>query len=473
MSTGLARVTINAPQRRVDVALPEHVPLAELLPDVLRHAGEDLADEGEKHGGWLLRRADGVTLREGQDLHHQGVRDGEVLHLVPAADEWPELDYDDVVEAIAEGARRRGGVWTPATTRTATLVAAAVPLTLGLLPLLASAGRNSTGFVGLGLAALLTLTGTIASRAYAYAAAGITLTACALPYAFLGAATVVTSYDKFTPYDNSGPLAWIGAPETVAGSVAVLLFAAFGAAGVAAGTRFFAAAMTTALLTALTAVISLVLPAVAAAAVLISVLVCGIALLPLLAVRLGRAPRPPITLPAETGPADTLDRAAVFKAVARTDELLAGMLLGHAVLAAGAFILLATAGTLSARLLTAVSAIALLLRCRLFVTRRQRLPLLAGGLIGLLTLGVDLLHPPSGVPFSNLIGSDVASAAALTTGAALIALLIVVAGATYADRPPSPYMSRAADLLDTAAVISVIPVACAVTGLYTAVSGLT
>ena len=41
MSAGLARVTINAPQRRVDVALPEHVPLAELLPEVLRHAGEE------------------------------------------------------------------------------------------------------------------------------------------------------------------------------------------------------------------------------------------------------------------------------------------------------------------------------------------------------------------------------------------------------------------------------------------------
>ena len=45
MSPGLARVTISAPQRRVDVALPEQVPLAELLPEVLRHAGEGLADD--------------------------------------------------------------------------------------------------------------------------------------------------------------------------------------------------------------------------------------------------------------------------------------------------------------------------------------------------------------------------------------------------------------------------------------------
>src|SRR3954470_11431699 len=103
MSVGLARVTISAPQRRVDVALPEHVPLAELLPEVLRHAGEGLADDGEKHGGWLLRRTDGVALATGQGLFPQGVRDGEVLHLVPAREEWPELEYEDGVAARPAG----------------------------------------------------------------------------------------------------------------------------------------------------------------------------------------------------------------------------------------------------------------------------------------------------------------------------------------------------------------------------------
>ncbi len=68
MSTGLARVTISAPQRRVDVALPEQTPLAELLPEVLRHAGEGLADDGEEHGGWVLRRADGAVLATARPL---------------------------------------------------------------------------------------------------------------------------------------------------------------------------------------------------------------------------------------------------------------------------------------------------------------------------------------------------------------------------------------------------------------------
>src|SRR2546425_907923 len=55
-ATGLARVTVSAPQRRLDVALPEHAPLAELLPELLRHAGIGLPDAGQAHGGWGLRR---------------------------------------------------------------------------------------------------------------------------------------------------------------------------------------------------------------------------------------------------------------------------------------------------------------------------------------------------------------------------------------------------------------------------------
>ena len=158
MSVGLARVTISAPQRRIDVALPEHVPLVELLPEVLRHAGEGLADDGERHGGWLLRRTDGVALTTAQGLFPQGVRDGEVLHLVPAREEWPELEYDDVVEAIAEGARRRGTVWTPASTRTATLLSGALLLAFGLVAVLsAGSAWGGAAYVGLGVGLLLSM----------------------------------------------------------------------------------------------------------------------------------------------------------------------------------------------------------------------------------------------------------------------------------------------------------------------------
>ncbi len=476
MSVGLARVTISAPQRRIDVALPEHVPLAELLPEVLRHAGEGLADDGERHGGWLLRRTDGVALATAQGLFPQGVRDGEVLHLVPAREEWPELEYDDVVEAIAEGARRRGTVWTPASTRTATLLSGALLLGLGLVAVL-SAGPawNGAAYVGLGVGLLLALCGVTASRAYGDARAGAVLGTCAMPYAFAGGAVLVASgaADRVGVF---APLPWVGGPELLSGSVALLLVAALGGIGVSASLRLFTAGATVGLLGALTSLVSMLTTAAGAAAVLVSVLVCGIGMLPLLAIRFGKMPTPPVTLPTGseadgfTGaqPAASLDaarerpdRATVFAAVSRTEELLAGMLLGHAILAAGGFVVLATAGSLSARILITVSAAALLLRSRLFVTLRQRVPLICGGLVGVTALGVDLLW-------------DAGPGLLLAVSAAglLLALATVAAGATYSRRPPSPYLGRAADLLDTLVVVSVIPVACAVVGLYSAVGNI-
>jgi type VII secretion integral membrane protein EccD len=475
MSVGLARVTVSAPQRRVDVALPEHVPLAELLPEVLRHAGEGLADDGERHGGWLLRRTDGAVLTTAQGLFPQGVRDGEVLHLVPAREDWPELEYDDVVEAIADGARRRGAVWTPESTRTATLLAGAVLLALGLVAVLAAGpGWSGAAYVGLGAGLLLALCGVTASRAYGDAHAGAALGACAMPYAFAGGAVLIAAgaTDRVGVF---GPLPWLGGPELLSGSVALLLVAVLGGVGVAAGLRVFAAGVTVGLLGAATGLVSMLTTAAGAAAVLMSVLVCGIGVLPLLAIRFGKMPTPPVTLPtggdAEgfTGaPSNSLDaarerpdRATVFAAVTRTEELLAGMLLGHAVLSAAAFLVLATADGRSAPILVGVSAAALLLRSRLFVTLRQRVPLICAGLAGVTVLGVDLVW-----------GADAGTLLAVSAAGFLAALATVAAGATYSRKPPSPYLGRAADLLDTLVVVSVIPVACAVVGLYQAVGNI-
>ena len=472
MSVGLARVTISAPSRRIDVALPEHVPLAELLPEVLRHAGEGLADDGEKHGGWVLRRTDGVALVTTQGLYPQGVRDGEVLHLVPAHNDWPELEYDDVVEAIAEGARRRGSAWTASSTRTATLAAAGVLLGVGLIAImLVGPAWNAAAYVALAVAVVLAFAGVTASRAYNDGRAGAALGAYAMPYAFAGGAVLVGSTDRVGVL---APLPWLGDSELLAGSVALLIVAVLGGVGVAAALRLFTGGVVVGLLGAVSAVVGMFTTAAGAAAVLISVLVCGIGAMPLLAIRFGKIPTPPVTLPTGTdGSAgftagsvldsarERPDRESVFAAVTRTEELLAGMLLGHAVLAAGAFVVLATSGSLSSRILLAVSATSLLLRSRLFVTLRQRVPLVVGGLVGVFALGISLLRSANALLLLVLV-----------VAALLLAIVTVVAGATYSTRPPSPYLGRAADLVDTLVVVSVIPVACAVVGLYDAVGNI-
>ncbi|MDO3703675.1 type VII secretion integral membrane protein EccD [Micromonospora sp. C28SCA-DRY-2] len=464
MTIGLARVTISAPQRRVDVALPEQVPLAELLPEVLRHAGEGLADDGERHGGWVLRRTDGAVLATAQALLPQGVRDGEVLHLVPARAEWPELEYDDVVEAIADGARRRGGAWSPGATRATVLAGAAVPLAVGLLAVLAGGPARGAGWPAAAVVALLlTLAGTVASRAHGDGPVGATLGGYALPYAAAAGALAVSTGDPVGPL---APVRWLGAPELLAGSVALLLVSVLGLVGVATRLRVFVAGAVVGMAGALAALGGLLLDPAGTAAVLLCVLVFAVGAVPLLAIRLGKVPLPPITLPTDApGGAERVrdlpDRGRVYAAVARTEEMLTGMLLGHAVLAAAAALVLGVAGGTAGRVLVAVAGAVLLLRSRLFVALRHRVPTVVAGLAGYAVLGA-VLAARSG-PAGRLV---------LVAGGLALALLAVAAGSTYARRPVSPYLGRIADLTDTALVVSVVPVACAVLGLYERARGL-
>src|SRR5262245_12161546 len=101
----------------MDLAIPDSMLIGELLPHLLRHAGDGLGDEGERQGGWVLRRATGTVLEPTRSLVAQGVRDGDLLHLAPGRVDWPELAYDDVVEVIAAGARRGGRSWGNVATR--------------------------------------------------------------------------------------------------------------------------------------------------------------------------------------------------------------------------------------------------------------------------------------------------------------------------------------------------------------------
>ncbi|BCJ59817.1 type VII secretion integral membrane protein EccD [Micromonospora endophytica] len=464
MTIGLARVTVNAPARRVDVALPEQAPLVELLPEVLRHAGVGLADDGEQHGGWVLRRADGTVLATAQTLLAQGVRDGEVLHLVPARAEWPELEYDDVVEAIVDGARRRGGGWSSRATRAAALGGAAVPLAVGLLALLTGGpGQPAGALAATGVAVLLVLAGTVLSRAQGDGPAGATVGGYALPYAAVAGALAVSSGDPVGPL---APLRWIGAAELLAGSAALLLVSVLGLLGVATRLRIFVAGAVTGAVGVPAALGGVLLGSAGAAAVLLCVLPFAIGAIPLLAIRLGKVPLPPITLP--TGAAEDPDRARdlpdrgrVYAAVARTEEMLTGMLIAHAVLTVAAAVVLGVTGGNTGRVLVAVASAVLLLRARLFAAVRHRSPLVLAGSAGYAVLGAVLATGAG--PTGRLV---------LAVGGVLVALVVVAGGSTYARRPVSPYLGRFADLTDTVLVVSLVPIACAVLGLYERARGL-
>lgn len=453
---GLTRVTIAAPRRRIDVALPEHVATAEILPGLLRHAGDDLADAGEKHGGWVLRRHDGSALDPARTLGAQELRDGEVLHLLPRRDDWPEMDYDDVVDAIATGARRNGTAWTRASTRRCGLAVAAgvLVLALGLL-FLAGPPWTVPGISAVAVAVVLVGAATLLARVLPDSLAGAVLGAAALPYAFVGALVAVL---------GPATLGEVGAAELLLASSTLVLAGVGVLIGVGDRLQWPVAAIVTGLGGVLGASLSYAgtTPG-GAAAVVVSLAVALVPAVPLLAMRLGKLPMPALPTTVEDLLRDEKmpSRATVYGLVVRSDELLTGMLLGASVVSSVCLVFLVLEGGNSQLALVAIVSAASLLRARLFPTVRQRVPLLALGLAGLstLALGSALYDPVLSVPV-------------LVPVMLVVAAVVVTAGLVYSRRNPTPYFGRVADILDVLLVIAVVPVTCGTLGLYDWVRGL-
>jgi type VII secretion integral membrane protein EccD len=453
----LARVTIAAPTRRLDLALPDNMLVAELLPHLLRHAEGALGEPAERYGGWVLRRATGTTLDPGKNLAAQGVRDGELLHLDPAREDWPELAYDDVVEVIAGGARRAGRSWSPSATRRTGLAVTAAALILGLAGLAATGpGWVVPGVIALIVSLACAVLGILLSRAFKDANAGAVVAASGLPYAFFGGAWLLTR-----PGDG---FLDVGAPGLVLGSSALLVVSVLCHAGVAGLTRFFVAGIAAALTGMLAAALSLSgMSGEGAAAVALTAAIGLLPAYPVVAGWLGRLPFPDLPNRAEDILKDVQmpRRADVFAAVVRASEVLTGFILSAAVCSIVAMTWLALSTPDVPAVLLMIAAIAaLLLRARLLPTPQQRVPLLVAGLLGLAGLGIGP------VVTGAVSGVVLVAVAAAVTAVALPSALI------YSRKAPSPYLGRAADILDIIAIMALIPLACAVIGVFDDIRGL-
>lgn len=456
-TTGLVRVTVAAPARRIDLALPERAPLAELLPGLLGHAGEDLADAGAMAGGWVLRRADGAVLEPARTLAAQRVRDGEVLHLTHAQTDWPELEYDDLVDAIATGSARTGATWGPRHTRTTGLGLGALAVALCLAAVLRS-GPPWTGpaWWSIGVAAVLLAAALLLARAGGDTGAGAVTAAVALPFAFAGGGLV---------FAGDRGLFDLGAAQLLGASAALLLAAVVGLLGVVDRAAVFVGAATIGVFGVLGGWLATLdsLEGYEAAALIAGL---GLAFSPILAplsVRLSRVPMP--VLPKEA--ADLLrddpqpPRTAVYAAVLRADSLLTGMIAGLGIVVVPCQALLITSGSEAGLILVMILTVGYLLRARLYPIVRQRVSMLTAGLAGAVCLALGPLMSDR---------ADLLSMAGPVL--LLVGVLAALLGVVHSTRAASPYLGRYAEILEVIVVLAIVPVMCSVLGLYGYVRGL-
>ncbi|MFF1794055.1 type VII secretion integral membrane protein EccD, partial [Kitasatospora sp. NPDC058263] len=217
-TTGFCRVTVVAPDSRIDVALPEDVPLADVYPEVLRLSGQTQPD-GAPTGFHLVRR-DGTVLDSGLPLAAQQVRDGDLLSLRPFAESLPPAVYDDVADAIATAVEADRRFWSPELMRAFGLIGAGVLLTLlGFALWFSDLRHDMHGLPGVlsgVIAVVLTALAGVRARVYQDAWAALALGLGALPHALIGGSGLIAVAH---PWDGPGRL------QFLTGCVAVLVVA--------------------------------------------------------------------------------------------------------------------------------------------------------------------------------------------------------------------------------------------------------
>jgi type VII secretion integral membrane protein EccD len=475
------RVTVVSENARIDLALPGHCTIAELLPALVNATGA-----GGDAASWALHRLAGPALPVDRTVASSGLHDGEVLRLLPAGSAPTEIVFDDFIDAVASNVSTARGRWRPEWSRRVALAvavaafagastaAAVAPvqqigsLVAGLVAVLllvagvlvarripapARAETTEVGTVGPGATATATATGSGSGAAEGVRATGAAIAAAGMPGLL---AAILTA--PILPTLN-------GPERLTAAAAGVVVYALLAAALLAAHRIWFLVAAGVSAGAALAVATSTAggFPARAAAAVMLVLAVLCTPAFPALSLRLAKLPAPEV--PADIATFRAAEQPTPATQVAdRTraaQDALTALLAGATLTVVLAGTVLVIAPDAFGLLLTTLGALALVVRSRAYTHAGQRIALLTGG---------ALLLPASALATAKLGGG-----APLLAGVAVLlaGLGCAVHAVRAGRRAPSPYWGRILDIFDFVAVTALIPVAAAVLGLYRSAQSLT
>jgi type VII secretion integral membrane protein EccD len=454
-------VTVVAPRRRVDIALPTQVPFADLFPTVARFCGLDHADLVREPGGWVLQRLGHPPFGLSATVASAGVHDGEVIYLRPKSVEMPPVISDDIADEIA-GVHNGPGRWTAADAPWVAIGASAAGLLAGAV-LLARSGPHWTvpAIVAGAICVVLLAAAAAVSRAAGNAGAATMLGCASLPYAFVaGVAGVAATVHRSAGGTHAAvTLGAAGAPGALAGFALVMLAAIVAAVGVARGLPAFFGMAVAGLFGVGAAAIASGDPSVTAAGAGALVAIPALAVTPLVPWASFRIaglalPRVPATAAELRDDSQAAVQPDVRPRAVVADRCVTGAACGIGLVCAGSLVALGFGRGALTAVTAAVLACGLLLQSRLFRGRAQRLWLIVPGYAGLAWLAVA---------FGHLV-----AIAGLLAGAGLV----LAVGSWLRSRRPSPFWGRAADIVDTMAIIALVPLALGVAGVLSYLHGL-
>lgn len=213
----LLRLSVQSEGRRLDIAIPAHVPVIEFLPGFARSLG--VLDASMTSAGYALQRADGTTVDPSRGASAQGIVDGEVLTLVRGGLVAQPRVYDDIVEAVIDATAQQNRPWT---TRDNARTALAVSLALlGVCAVLLLASGRAMPFgalvAGGGAVVLLVVAAVVARLGQREAGQGLGMAASVFA-AVAGFLAIPAAFDLW-----GWPLAAAGAGAFVVGGVSLAL----------------------------------------------------------------------------------------------------------------------------------------------------------------------------------------------------------------------------------------------------------
>ncbi|MFE6777597.1 type VII secretion integral membrane protein EccD [Streptomyces sp. NPDC057702] len=456
---GLCRLTVRAPAKSIDLAVPADVPVADLLPAILGYAGDDLEEAGIEHGGWVLQRLGDAPLDEERTLDSLGLRDGETLYLRARTEALPEVHLDDLVDGIATTMRGRPYNWSPEAGRRLLRGLTVAVLVTGLLVLALPGGATTPRVLCAAVAGALLLAGSAAaSRAVGDAGAAAALGCMVGPYLAL-AGWLLTAGELGGAHDE------VLGPRVLAASAAGAGGAVLALAAVASFAALFLCLAVVATFGALTGVLITaadLAPGQAASVAALAAVVLG-AFVPPLSFRMSGLRMPPLPTNArqlqegiEPHPTALVTSRAVL-----ADGWMTSLYGAVGLVCAASLTLLVAHGGLPATILSAALITLLLLHSRGLGQVWQRLFLVAPAAWGALALVHDAAR--DGAPQTRLL-----------TVSALLALTAVLAIASWTvpGRRIVPYWARGAEILHSAVAISMLPLTLWVLGVYGALRSL-
>ena len=466
------RVTVVAPRMRLDIAVPHQVPLAHLLPTLLWHSGEQLAEQGVPHGGWALQRVGEGPLDAAQTMAALGVRDGDILYLRTRENAAPAPLFDDTADAITTTLRERARRWSQGDTRVAALCAIGVLMTAGAFALAGAAAGGSWGSSPLAstaksAGALLVIAVTAAcvagaallgaaaaSRAFGDASLATVIAIGALPYAFVAGLLALPGLGA----PAGRPAGGFTAPAFLVGSTVFLIAAALGVAAVGQAASIVTGGVAAGFVGVAGGLLAVATTATGAAAAVVSLVLIVTPVIAPIAYRVAKLPRP--VVPASPDElrqrAEPLNFADVPGRTVAADRVVGALVCATSAVAVIAVAVMLGQPGWAAPALAAVAAGLLLLRARLFSGIVPRAWLAGAGLLCLVLL---MWLEAGRWPTAAVAAVAIAAAAACAP----------VAWAATARRRPSPPLARAVDLAELVATIATVPIALDLLGVFHAV----